>query len=66
MVQNGSHNLQGVPMHGYNIVGDGTPQAFLPILTGRAEVEMALTRRRFAHAKYVNVYPWIWNVGGFK
>lgn len=29
---------------GYNIVGDGTPQAFIPILTGATEEELPLTR----------------------
>ena len=28
--------LKGVVLEGYNIVGDGTPQALLPILTGMA------------------------------
>lgn len=49
-------------MHSYNIVGDGTPQAFLPILTGKTEVELPLTRKRYKNANYVDVYPWIWNV----
>jgi hypothetical protein len=49
-------------MHAYNIVGDGTPQAFLPILTGKTEVELPLTRKRYKNANYVDVYPWIWNV----
>ena len=29
--------LGGVVMGGYNIVGDGTPQALLPILKGRVD-----------------------------
>lgn len=28
----------------YNIVGDGTPQAFIPILTAQTEEELPLTR----------------------
>ncbi|VDD90552.1 unnamed protein product [Enterobius vermicularis] len=47
---------------GYNIVGDGTPQAFIPILTGSTEEELPLTRRRFKNAHYVDeVYPFVWN-----
>ncbi|KAH7696603.1 hypothetical protein AAVH_36325, partial [Aphelenchoides avenae] len=44
----------------YNIVGDGTPQAFIPILTSQTEEELPLTRRRYAEAKFVDVYPFIW------
>uniref|UniRef100_A0A914ZH73 Death domain-containing protein n=1 Tax=Parascaris univalens TaxID=6257 RepID=A0A914ZH73_PARUN len=46
---------------GYNIVGDGTPQAFIPILTGKTEVELPLTRKRFSNANFVDVvYPFVW------
>jgi hypothetical protein len=31
---------------GYNIVGDGTPQAFIPILTGQTEVELVQHLRK--------------------
>ena len=46
---------------GYNIVGDGTPQAFIPILTGKTELELPNTRKRYNDANYVNVYPFVWN-----
>uniref|UniRef100_A0A1I7WEZ8 Nicastrin n=1 Tax=Heterorhabditis bacteriophora TaxID=37862 RepID=A0A1I7WEZ8_HETBA len=36
--------LESVILNGYNIVGDGTPQAFIPILTGKTEIELPLTR----------------------
>uniref|UniRef100_A0A1I7VZ31 DUF229 domain-containing protein n=1 Tax=Loa loa TaxID=7209 RepID=A0A1I7VZ31_LOALO len=53
--------FDAVVLDGYNIVGDGTPQAFIPILTGRTEEELPLTRKRFAEASYVDeVYPFIW------
>lgn len=49
-------------LEGYNIVGDGTPQALIPILTGKIELELPETRKRMSHkANYVNVYPMIWN-----
>ncbi|XP_060838613.1 uncharacterized protein LOC132920325 isoform X2 [Rhopalosiphum padi] len=49
-------------LNGYNIVGDGTPQALIPILTGRTELELPDTRKRMGNkASYVNVYPFIWN-----
>uniref|UniRef100_A0AC34G724 Uncharacterized protein n=1 Tax=Panagrolaimus sp. ES5 TaxID=591445 RepID=A0AC34G724_9BILA len=38
--------LEAVTLNGYNIVGDGTPQAFIPILTGKTELELPLTRKR--------------------
>uniref|UniRef100_A0A158Q6Z7 Uncharacterized protein n=1 Tax=Elaeophora elaphi TaxID=1147741 RepID=A0A158Q6Z7_9BILA len=53
--------LDAVVLDGYNIVGDGTPQAFIPILTGQTEEELPLTRKRFVEASYVDeVYPFVW------
>lgn len=54
--------LGSIVLNGYNIVGDGTPQAFIPILTSSTEEELPLTRKRFPNANYVDdVYPFIWN-----
>lgn len=54
--------LDALILEGYNIVGDGTPQALIPILTGKIELELPDTRKRMGlKAKYVNVYPMIWN-----
>ncbi|KFD44721.1 hypothetical protein M514_14401, partial [Trichuris suis] len=44
----------------YNIVGDGTPAALLPILTGKTEEELPETRRSQRKASFVDVYPFIW------
>jgi len=49
-----------IVLKGYNIVGDGTPQALLPILTGHKETELPESRRGFPNASYVDVFPWIW------
>jgi hypothetical protein len=49
-----------VVLKGYNIVGDGTPQALLPILTGKKETELPEARRGFTNASYVDDFPWIW------
>ena len=46
---------------GYNIVGDGTPAALLPILTGQTEQELPEARRGHANAEPVDRFPWIWN-----
>ncbi|KAG7189383.1 hypothetical protein KM043_017030 [Ampulex compressa] len=54
--------LNALVLEGYNIVGDGTPQALIPILTGKIELELPETRKRMGQkANYVNVYPMIWN-----
>lgn len=45
----------------YNIVGDGSPQALIPILTGQTELELPLTLKNQAGAQFVDVYPFIWN-----
>ncbi|XP_064611704.1 LOW QUALITY PROTEIN: uncharacterized protein LOC135475699 [Liolophura sinensis] len=52
--------LNGILLEGYNIVGDGTPQALLPILTGQTEEELPEARRSKAGAKPVDNHPWIW------
>ena len=53
-------DLGAVVLEGYNIVGDGTPQALLPILTGKSEEELPEARRGFKNAKSVDDHPWIW------
>ena len=52
--------LGGIVLEGYNIVGDGTPAALLPILTGKTETELPESRRGKPEAKVVDDYPWIW------
>lgn len=54
--------LEAVTLNGYNIVGDGTPQALIPILTGKTEKELPEVRRRkLFRSNYVNAYPFVWN-----
>ncbi|XP_064086260.1 uncharacterized protein LOC135201342 isoform X1 [Macrobrachium nipponense] len=49
-------------LEGYNIVGDGTPQQLIPILTGKTELELPEARRRMGErAQFVNTFPFIWN-----
>jgi len=52
--------LQATVMTGYSVVGDGTPQALLPLLTGRTEQELPEARRGFPGATTVDGHPWIW------
>ncbi|GIY06872.1 uncharacterized protein CDAR_76931 [Caerostris darwini] len=40
-----TEKLKAFVLKGYNIVGDGTPQALIPILTGSTEAELPETRR---------------------
>lgn len=54
------NTLRGTVLEGYNIVGDGTPQALLPILTGKSEPELPEARRGKFRAKSVDGHPWIW------
>lgn len=56
-----TEHLKGIVLKGYNIVGDGTPQALLPILTGQTEIELPEARRGKPGAKVLDGHPWIWN-----
>ncbi|CAH0556728.1 unnamed protein product [Brassicogethes aeneus] len=55
------NDLEGVVLQGYNIIGDGTPQALIPILTGKTELELPDTRKRMKNSEFVNSYPFVWN-----
>lgn len=56
-----TQTLGGVVLEGYNIVGDGTPQALMPILTGRTETEIPEVRRGKPGARHVDeVLEFIW------
>jgi len=55
-----TNNMGGVVLEGYNIVGDGTPQALFPILVGKSELELPELRRGFTGAKPLDDLPWIW------
>ena len=55
-----TNELGGYVLNGYNIVGDGTPQALLPILTGKTEAELPEARRGKPGSATVDGHPWIW------
>jgi len=46
---------------GYNVLGDGTPQQLVPMLTGFKEIELPSTLRRDSNGSFVDIYPFIWN-----
>uniref|UniRef100_A0A2C9K0A8 Uncharacterized protein n=1 Tax=Biomphalaria glabrata TaxID=6526 RepID=A0A2C9K0A8_BIOGL len=52
--------LKGIEFETYNIVGDGTPPALLPLLTGKREEELPEARRGEPNASFVDSFPWIW------
>ncbi|KAH9504121.1 hypothetical protein Btru_065043 [Bulinus truncatus] len=54
------NNLHAIELEGYNILGDGTPAALLPILTGKLEQELPEARRYKNFSKPVDRFPWIW------
>ena len=55
-----TNELHADVLKGYNIIGDGTPQALIPILTGFTELELPETRKRKFSSTFVNSYPMIW------
>ncbi|XP_045457256.1 uncharacterized protein LOC123667392 [Melitaea cinxia] len=49
-----TQELQGIVLTGYNIVGDGTPDALFPILSGRTELQHPYARQRFSKHIYLD------------
>ncbi|XP_026483892.2 uncharacterized protein LOC113391951 isoform X1 [Vanessa tameamea] len=45
-----TEKLEATVLNGYNIVGDGTPAALFPILTGKTELELPDVRRKMNNA----------------
>ncbi|XP_050358004.1 uncharacterized protein LOC126778468 isoform X2 [Nymphalis io] len=45
-----TQKLRATVLNGYNIVGDGTPAALFPILTGKTELELPDVRRKMNNA----------------
>nr|KAI8749643.1 CAunnamed protein product [Biomphalaria glabrata] len=54
------NSLNAIELEGYNILGDGTPAALLPILTGKHEQELPEARRSMNFSNPVDDFPWIW------
>ena len=49
-----------VHLNNYNVMGDGTVAALMPLLTGMKEWETPEIRRRIKDAKFCDVLPFIW------
>ena len=55
-------SLKANVLSSYNIVGDGTPAALIPMLTGHHEHELPNTIKYSSGSSFVDeVYPFIWN-----
>jgi hypothetical protein len=55
-------DLKATVLNSYNIVGDGTPAALIPMLTSKHEHELPDTNKYTIDAKFVDeAYPFIWN-----
>lgn len=52
--------LGAVIMNGYNIVGDATTAALIPMLTGKTEMELPEARKNIWDSDVVDVYPLVW------
>ncbi|XP_052747950.1 uncharacterized protein LOC113514803 isoform X2 [Galleria mellonella] len=51
--------LQATVLNGYNIVGDGTPAALFPILTGKNELELPDVRKKSKNNGTLDSMPFI-------
>ena len=54
------NTLGGIHLEGYNIIGDGTAQAWIPILTGKTQFEQPDVQKGVKDAQFVDIYPFIW------
>nr|XP_002741805.1 PREDICTED: uncharacterized protein LOC100366885 [Saccoglossus kowalevskii] len=52
--------MEAVVLEGYNIVGDATVEAMIPVLTGEKWEDLPETRLGHEGAQSVGVYPLIW------
>ena len=52
--------LGGVVLDAYNVVGDATTQALLPMFTGFNGLELPEARRGHPGATQIDRYPWVW------
>ncbi|KAK7466791.1 hypothetical protein BaRGS_00037107 [Batillaria attramentaria] len=54
--------LEAAILHGYNIVGDATTAALIPMFTGRTEMELPEVRQSEFDAGTVDEYPLVWKL----
>lgn len=52
--------MNALIMEGFNVVGDGTPWAVIPMTTGKFQTELPEARKRFKNSSYLDDWPFIW------
>ncbi|XP_077988236.1 uncharacterized protein LOC144442738 [Glandiceps talaboti] len=55
-----TETMQSVILKGYNIIGDATAAALIPMLTGDLPIDLPEARRNMPSATTVDDYPLIW------
>ncbi|XP_070538160.1 uncharacterized protein [Ptychodera flava] len=55
-----TETMEAVVLKGYNIVGDATAEALIPMHTGKRWTELPETRQGEPGAKSVQIYPLVW------
>lgn len=56
------YKMGAVTLTGYNVIGDATTGALIPLLTGRHEHELPPVRRDMHDGTYVDAYNLIWDL----
>ncbi|CAB3245194.1 unnamed protein product [Arctia plantaginis] len=54
-----TEEMKATILNGYNIVGDGTPAALFPILTGKNELELPDVRKKMKNQGTLDVMPFL-------
>ncbi|VVD00668.1 unnamed protein product [Leptidea sinapis] len=54
-----TEELGATVLHGYNVLGDGTPAALFPILTGKTELELPDVRKKAKNNDTLDSMPFI-------
>lgn len=54
-----TEDMNALDMQSFNIVGDGTPWAIVPLTTGRFEYELPEARKRFKNSSFLDNWPLI-------
>lgn len=53
-------NMSAIVMESFNIVGDGTPWAIIPMTTGHFQYELPEARKRFDNSSFLDNWPFIY------
>lgn len=53
--------IGGIWFNQFNILGYGTTETFIPMLTGKVPSQLHQAVRGKKNARYINDYPWVWH-----